>query len=265
MKLFWFTWKKEKLSHNFLHRLLFTIYECRKIVISHKTITCSSVFWQIPNPLSLSTWIPHLNSTKAWHQLIKFLIFPHFRQCCVHLWHTTAFIRAALLYTVEVITVKCKLFVALFQKASSVCCYCTDLDNNAHIYNTHTHSFSVSRLPLAARLTKGQFKAKCSRRRLNKPLESPRARGPLGKPSAHTQMRTHSHTHPSDRLTEVIESPFASESFHHRPDRPHHAAASRTDVCIDQTNRQQVVTSMCVWERTRTCCQLMNAEERKCI
>lgn len=138
MKLFWFTWKKEKLSHNFLHRLLFTIYECRKIVISHKTITCSSVFWKIPNPLSLSTWIPHLNSTKAWHQLIKFLFFPHFCQCCVHLWHTTAFIRAALLYTVEVITVKCKLFVVLFQKASSVCCYCTDLDNNAHIYNTRT-------------------------------------------------------------------------------------------------------------------------------
>lgn len=61
-------------------------------------------------------------------------------------------------------------------------------------------------------------------------------------------MCTHSHTHPSDRLTEVIESPFASESFHHRPDRPHHAATSRTDVCIDQTNRQQVATSVCVWE-----------------
>lgn len=120
-----------------------------------------------------------------------------------------------------------------------------------HTFITHAHSFSVSRLPLAARLTKGQFKAKCSRRCLNKPLESPRARGPLGKPSTPTQMRTHSHTHPSDRLTEVIESPFASESFHHRPDRPHHAAASRTDVCIDQTNRQQVVTSVCVCERGR--------------
>lgn len=118
-----------------------------------------------------------------------------------------------------------------------------------HTFITHAHSFSVSRLPLAARLTKGQFKAKCSRRCLNKPLESPRARGPLGKPSTPTQMRTHSHTHPSDRLTEVIESPFASESFHHRPDRPHHAAASRTDVCIDQTNRQQVVTSVCVCVR----------------
>lgn len=109
----------------------------------------------------------------------------------------------------------------------------------AQSYNTQTCSLSVPLLLLAARLTKGQFKAKCSRRRLNKPPESPRARGLLGKLSTHTQT--------SDRLTAVIESPFASRSFHHRPNRPRHAAASRTDVCVDQTHWRQVV-SVCEGE-----------------
>lgn len=56
----------------------------------------------------------------------------------------------------------------------------------------NTHTLSVSRLPLAARLTKGQFKAKCSRRRLNKPPESPRARGLLGKLCTNLRQIDHS-------------------------------------------------------------------------
>lgn len=60
----------------------------------------------------------------------------------------------------------------------------------------------------------------------------------------HTLLLTHT---PSNRLTEVIESPFASESFHHGPERRQpHTEASRTDVCIDLTLWRQVVLSVFV-------------------
>lgn len=114
-----------------------------------------------------------------------------------------------------------------------------------HLHTTHTHvrarALHVSRLLLAARLTKGQFKAKCSRRHLNKPPESPRASGPLGKPHTCARVRPLA----SDRLTAVIESPFASPSFHHRPDCPRRTATSRRGTRVSTKTHQQ--QAACVW------------------
>lgn len=82
---------------------------------------------------------------------------------------------------------------------------------------THTRTHPHTRagrlhLPLAALLTKGQFKAKCSQQSLNKPQESPPVWSlSLSNTRIHTCTRMQTHT-PSNRLTTVIEFPFASSS-----------------------------------------------------
>lgn len=94
-------------------------------------------------------------------------------------------------------------------------------------HTTHTHTHILSGFP-APFWQLGWQKANSKPSALDGNLTSHwRALEPGARwVSLHTH--THIHTHPSDRLTKVIESPFALRSFHHRSNLPHHTGG----VCV---------------------------------